>query len=123
LAHPLLIVDALIGIGLLAVIAVAARHAPASTSTVRKLVGWGLVAGPLPVAVALHLSLALPVVVDQAAFIVGVIAFAIGAFLVLSADDGKDRPEPMDELEPPPWWPDFERDFRAYARSRRRTHV
>jgi hypothetical protein len=29
----------------------------------------------------------------------------------------------MDELEPPPWWPDFERDFRAYARSRRRMYV
>ena len=29
---------------------------------------------------------------------------------------------PADEPEPPPWWPDFERDFRAYA-SRRRTRA
>jgi hypothetical protein len=27
-----------------------------------------------------------------------------------------------DEPEPPPWWPDFERDFRAYA-SRPRTRA
>lgn len=79
--------------------------------------------GTLPLAVALHLFLELPVGLDHAAFIAGVIAFAIGAFLVLSADDGEDRPKPMDQIEPPPWWPDFERDFRAYARSRRRMHV
>ena len=28
--------------------------------------------------------------------------------------DGPGGP-PADEPEPPPWWPDFERDFRAYA--------
>ena len=27
---------------------------------------------------------------------------------------GPGRP-PADEPEPPPWWPEFERDFRAYA--------
>lgn len=29
---------------------------------------------------------------------------------------------PADEPEPPPWWPDFEREFRAYA-SRPRTRA
>jgi hypothetical protein len=122
-AHPLLLLDAVLGLGLLAVIAVAATRTPSSSSSVRKVLGWGLVAVPLPLAVALHVLLEPLVVVDQAAFVVGVVAFAIGAFLVLSADDGEERPEPMDEFEPPPWWPDFERDFRAYARSRRPTHV
>ena len=31
-------------------------------------------------------------------------------------------PPPAGEPEPPPWWPDFERDFRAYA-SRPRTRA
>jgi hypothetical protein len=35
--------------------------------------------------------------------------------------DGPGRP-PADEPEPPPWWPDFEREFRAYA-SRPRTRA
>ena len=120
MAHPLLIVDALLGLGLLGVIAVASRHASCSRSNTRKLLGWALVAVPLPLAVAVHLVFSLPVALDQAAFVVGVAAFALGAFLVLSADEGEDRREPIDELEPPPWWPDFERDFRAYARRRPR---
>ena len=36
-------------------------------------------------------------------------------------DGGPGRP-PADEPEPPPWWPEFERDFRAYA-SRPRTRA
>ena len=32
------------------------------------------------------------------------------------------RGPPAEEPEPPPWWPDFERDFRAYA-SRPRTRA
>ena len=35
---------------------------------------------------------------------------------------GGPGPPPADEPEPPPWWPDFERDFRAYA-SRPRTRA
>jgi hypothetical protein len=125
LAHPLLIVDALIGLGLLVVIAVAARRPPATTSTGRRLIGCGLIAGPLPLAVALHLFVPLPTGLNQAAFIAGVIAFAVGAILVLGEDEREERSDPDAELEPeqPPWWPDFERGFRAYARSRSRPRI
>ena len=42
LAHPLLLLDVLVGLGLLAVIGVAAKRPPASTSSATKLVGWAL---------------------------------------------------------------------------------
>ena len=121
MAHPLLLLDVLVGLGLLAVIAVAAKRPPTSTSSASKLVGWALVAVPLPLAVALHLLLPLPVALEQAAFIGGVVAFAVGAVLVLSVRTTAGiSHRPSDDLEPPPWWPEFERDFRAYARERSR---
>lgn len=87
------------------------------------LLGWALMAGPLPLAVVVHLLLPLPVDVDQAAFVAGVAAFALGAVLVMRADDHGDQSQPTDDVEPPPWWPEFERDFRTYARTRPRTRV
>ena len=120
MAHPLLLLDVLVGLGLLAVIAIAAKRPPASTSSATRLVGWALVAVPLPLTVALHLLLPLPVLLGQAAFVGGVVAFAVGAVLVLRADDRGDQSPSSDDLEPPPWWPEFERDFRAYARERPR---
>ena len=123
MAHPLLLLDVLVGLGLLAVIGVAAKRPLASSSDATKLVGWALVAVPLPLAVALHLFLPLPADVDQAAFVGGAVAFAVGAVLVLRADDRGDQSQSNDDLEPPPWWPEFERDIRAYARGRPRATV
>jgi hypothetical protein len=65
--------------------------------------------------------LPLPVALGQAAFVGGVVAFAVGAVLVLRADDRGDQSPSSDDLEPPPWWREFERDFRMYARERSRS--
>ena len=69
----------------------------------------------LPLALVLHLLAQLPAVVDQAAFALGVAAFGVGAFLILpwdGYDEGKDQAR---EPDPAPWWPEFEREFRAYS--------
>ena len=72
---------------------------------------------PLPAAVAVQVLHPLPAGLGRAAFIGGVVAFAVGAVLVLSGEDRDQEPGSSDEPEPP-WWPDFERDFRAYAHRR-----
>ena len=70
----------------------------------------------LPLALFLHLLVKLPPFVDQATFAMGVVAFAVGAFLLLPWEDGHDeREEAAREPGPGPWWPEFERKFRAYA--------
>jgi hypothetical protein len=114
---PLLLVDTLIGLALVAAIAASARRPPVSTSPMRRRVGWALVAGPLPAAVAVQLLRPLPAGLDQAAFIAGVVAFAVGAVLVLAREDRDHESGSSGEPEPP-WWPDFERDFRVYASRR-----
>jgi hypothetical protein len=61
---------------------------------------------------------ALPTALDQGLFVAGVVAFAIGAIIVLgSREDGWS--EERDE-ESPPWWPAFERDLRDYELEQRR---
>ena len=119
----LLLLDAAAGIGLLATITLSARRAPQKRSRHIRALGWMLVAGPLPLAVALHAAGRLPPTADQVAFLSAVAAFAIGAALVLSADDEEDQRGDAND-DSPPWWPEFEREFRAYARrppARRRT--
>jgi hypothetical protein len=106
----------LLGLSVLAVIAVAARRSPKSRSSARRSFGYALVAVPLPLAVALHLFLWPASILDRIAFVLGVVAFAAGALLVLASDDGDEQPELPEDPGPAPWWPDFERDFRAYAR-------
>ena len=72
-----------------------------------------MVAIPLPLAVALHVVRALPPANDQALFVTGVVAFAIGSALLLGSRENDDwRDEGGDS---PPWWPQFERDFRRYS--------
>jgi hypothetical protein len=51
-----------------------------------------------------------------------VAAFAAGALLVLSSDDEDDLHGSTDP-ENPPWWPDFEREFRDYERRSSRPRV
>jgi hypothetical protein len=121
----LLLLDAAAGIALLATITFFARRAPQKRSRHVRALGWMLVAGPLPLAVALHAAGRLPPTADQVVFLSAVAAFAIGAALVLSADDEGDMRGDADD-DSPPWWPEFEREFRAYARrpaARRRTII
>jgi hypothetical protein len=107
----------LLGLSLLAVIAVAARRSPRSTSSsAQRVLGVALIAVPLPLAVALHLFLWPASALDQIGFVVGVLAFGAGALLVLPADDEGKEPELPNDPGPPAWWPDFEQEFRAYAR-------
>lgn len=74
-----------------------------------------MVALPLPLALMLHLLVALPASVDQTAFVLGVAAFGAGAFLLL-ARTGEDEGESHRRAQgPAPWWPEFEREFRDYA--------
>jgi hypothetical protein len=80
----------------------------------RRAIGWLLIALPLPLVVGIEAFASPPRVLADAAFVAGLTAFAVGALLVLSGDDEDDRRLDGDP-DSPPWWPDFERDFRAYA--------
>jgi hypothetical protein len=123
-AQSLLVVDILVGLALVGAIALGAIRRTTSSSRIRTVIGWALVAVPLPLAVALHLIVRPPVAVDQAAFIGGVAAFALGAAFLLA---GEDRREPLPATDEPdgptPWWPEFERDFRAYAKRQSRPRL
>jgi hypothetical protein len=108
----------LLGLSVLGVIAVAARRSSKSRSSrARRSFGYALVAVPLPLAVALHLFLWPASIFDRIAFVLGVVAFGAGALLVLASDDEGEQLELPEDPDPAPWWPDFERDFRAYARA------
>jgi uncharacterized membrane protein len=117
----LILLDALIGLLLLAVIAAAAYKRRRRIRSARVCTcGWILLALPLPAAVVAHLTLQLSTRIDQAFFIAGAASFAIGAVIVLGNEDEDWHQESEDDL--PPWWPAFERDFREYERtSSRRT--
>ena len=70
---------------------------------------------PLPLALMLHLFVGLRASVDQAAFVLGVVAFGTGAFLLLARDGEDGELDHERDPGPAPWWPEFEREFRAYA--------
>jgi hypothetical protein len=107
-----------LGLSVLAVIAVGARRSPKSSSSpARRSFGYALIAVPLPLAVALHLFVWPASALDRIAFVVGVIAFIAGALIVLPGDDNGEQPKLPNDPDPAPWWPDFEREFRAYARA------
>jgi hypothetical protein len=90
-------------------------------STELRLVGWILVAVPLPAALALHLSVLHSGRLDQALFVSALLAFALGAVLVLARerDDGGGR----EDGPGPHWWPAFEESFHEYVSSPRRERV
>lgn len=120
----LLPLDAAAGVLLLAAIAFAAQGSSRRVRSPRvRVIGWALIAGPLPLAVLQHILLSPRQSIDQAAFFAGAAAFALGALLVLGRDE-EDWREEADESSPP-WWPAFERDFREYEleSSRRRRVV
>jgi hypothetical protein len=110
---PFLSLNVAIGAFLLLAVACAAQRRARPKSDNRRLLAWALVGVPLPLAVTMHLLLRLPLVVDEAMFATGALAFAAGAFLLLGQDDD-DRLRRGDDLEPP-WWPEFERGFRRYS--------
>ena len=117
---PLL--DLVLGVALLATIGFAATRSRLAAQAPGRWVGWLLVAVPLPLVVAIRLSVPSSPLGGQGAFVGGLLAFALGALLTLSgrADD-EDRAET--DPGPAPWWPDFERDFRTYARRQSRPRV
>ena len=120
----LLPLDAVVGVLLLAAIAFAALRPSRGTPSARvRACGWALIAGPLPLAVLLHVIFTLPESIDQSAFLAGAAAFAIGTLIILGRDS-EDWREEADESSPP-WWPAFERDFSEYEleSSRRRRIV
>ena len=87
----------------------------------RRMILWGLAISAGHVALGLVGRLALDVPGSLLFF--GLCAALTLAVAVLGArlvrprrpPDDPGRPPVADEPEPPPWWPDFERDFRAYA--------
>jgi predicted tellurium resistance membrane protein TerC len=109
----LIVLDAVLGAMLLVVIALASR-APAQKSDEARATGWLLVAVPLPLVVVLHVAGILPRTTDQALFVTGIVAFAVGSALVLGSRDDDDWREAVDDS--PPWWPEFERELEEYSR-------
>jgi hypothetical protein len=119
-AGSVLLVDLVLGVALLATIGLAATRWQLDAQAPGLWLGWLLVAVPLPLVVAVRLSLPSSPLGGQSAFVAGVLAFAFGAMLVLSSrDDAGEAGEERDP-GPAPWWPEFERDFRAYARQQSR---
>jgi hypothetical protein len=119
-----LFVDLTLGVVLLATIGVAATCSPVrAQARHRRLVGWLLVAVPLPFVVAFRVALPSSPLGAQGAFACGVLAFAVGALLVLSGWGDDQDPRSELDTDPTPWWPDFEREFRAYVRERSRPRV
>ena len=118
--------DLTLGVVLLATIGFATTCSPvAAQARHRRLVGWLLVAVPLPFVVAFRVALPSSSFGAQGAFACGVLAFAVGAVLVLSGRGDDQDPGSESIPDPTPWWPDFEREFRAYVReqSRRRVRI
>jgi hypothetical protein len=94
----------------------------------RRMILWGLAISAGHVALGLIARLALDVPGSLLFF--GLCAGLSLAVALLGArlvrpdrpPEGGPGPPPADEPELPPWWPEFERDFRAYA-SRPRTRA
>ena len=119
----LLVIDSLLASVLVAAVVLGCRGLLAGTSARRRrAVGWLLIALPLPLAVGLETFASPPRVLEDAGFVAGLAAFALGTLLVLRRDDGDGREGDVDP-ESPPWWPDFEREFRSYARRSSRPRV
>ena len=117
----LFLFDAAVGLALVAAIVIAAVRPP-SMPPAPSWLAWLLVA-TLPVVVLVHLVLPGPEAVFQVAFLLAVVGFGLGAILILATDDQTDEDWRAGDIEPPPWWPDFERDFRDYVRERPRPRV
>ena len=119
----ILVIDVALAAVLVAILVTTCRRTLfGASSRHRRTVGWLLIALPLPLAVATEVFASPPHAFADAAFVAGLAAFAVGVLLVLRSDDEDDRRGDA-ELEGPPWWPEFERDFRTYARRNSRSRV
>jgi hypothetical protein len=122
--QPLPLLDLVLGVILIAGIGFAAgRSLSAAQGQSRGPLGWLLVAVPLPLVVFVRLAFPSAPLGGQGAFVAAVVAFAVGAVLVLCS-----RRDAQDDLietnpDPAPWWPEFESEFRAYARRQPRSRV
>jgi hypothetical protein len=104
----LVLLDGAIGVLVLATIAFACTRTHPPRPRWLRTTGWLLVAVPLPLAVVLHPG--------QVPFLASVVAFAVGAALILGDEEQDWNRGDVDEDETPPWWPAFERDLREYER-------
>lgn len=112
----MLVIDVMLAAVLVAAVVLGCKRTLLAVSSQRRrAVGWLLIAVPLPLAVGIEAVAPLPRVLADAAFVAGLTAFGLGALLVLSGQD-EDDPRPGADPDSPPWWPDFEREFRVYAR-------
>ncbi len=119
----ILVVDLVLGGALVATVALGAgRSSTGSSSARQQVLGWLLIALPLPLTVVVELFAPLPPAFAETTFVAGVTAFAAGSLLVLRRD-GRDEGRGTVDPETPPWWPEFEREFRAYARRSSRPRV
>jgi hypothetical protein len=121
-AGSVLLLDLMLGLALLATIGLAATRSRLAAQAPDRWLGSLLIAVPLPLVVASRLAVPSSPVGGQTAFVCGVLAFAVGAVLVMSSRDDKDDSGEPDG-GPEPWWPDFEREFRAYARRQSRPRI
>jgi hypothetical protein len=124
-AESVVLVDLVLGLALLATIGLAALRGRLHAHAPGQWLGWLLVAVPLPLVVAFRLFQPASPFGGQSAFVAGLLAFAVGALLVLSSRDDADEGDggAGADPDPAPWWPEFERDFRAYARRESRRRV
>ena len=121
---PILVVNLVLGVALVAAVAVGAGRSSTGTCSERqRVLGCLLIALPLPLAVVIEVfGPPLPPGLAETTFVAGVAAFAAGSLLVLRRDGGDDSRGSVDP-ETPPWWPEFEREFRSYARRSSRPRV
>jgi hypothetical protein len=113
---PLLILDAALGALLLVVVALLASRDRRRKPRHLRALGWALVCIPLPAAVLVHVLRAVSPATDQTLFVIGVVSFAVGAALLIGSKEDEDWRHADDDS--PPWWPEFEREFRTYSRTR-----
>jgi hypothetical protein len=118
-----LLLDLVLGVALLATIGFAATRSRLAAQAPGRWLGWLLVAVPLPLVVASRLAVPSSPLGGQTAFVCGVLAFAVGALLLVSRRDGGDDSDEEADRGPEPWWPAFEREFRAYARRQSRPRM
>ena len=86
----------------------------------RRMTLWGLAvsAGHLALGLVGRLALEVPgslLFFGLCAALTLAVALLGARLLRPGRPPGGEGGPPADEPEPPPWWPDFERDFRAYA--------
>lgn len=106
-------------VGLVAVALIAAAPFAVRRLDLGAAAAWGVpLVLVLPVLVVVGPRFGTPGM-NQALFFGAVAAFAAGSAILVAAGDDGDGGDSDPGSSDPPWWPDFEREFRRYARRRR----